>query len=341
MSNNRFFNFLSVVSILQSQASSAQTRGWTITPTESKASLRAIRVVSDREVWVSGTGGTVLRTVDAGKHWTRMAGLPAELDFRGLQTFDGRTVLLMSAGSGDKSRIYGTSDSGQHWTLVHQNQIPTAFFDSIAFHDGLRGLVVGDPVGGKFFLLATTDGGATWSPLPGPTAREGEGAFAASNTSLVVNHPGLAWFATGGVLGGRVFSSYDWGRTWTPSQTPLRHDTETAGVFGLALSDTKHGFAVGGDYKKEKEAPGALSETTDGGATWTELTGPTGFRSAIVTDGNRIIATGPAGTDYRPSPKAEWRVIPGDGFHALSMAPKGKLVWACGSKGRVAHFRLR
>ena len=337
MSNKRFFNFLSVLASLHLM----QAAEWTPTPTESKASLRAIKAVSDREVWVSGTGGTVLRTVDAGKHWTRVAGLPTDLDFRGLQTFDGRTVLLMSAGSGEKSRIYRTLDSGARWTLVHQNQIPEAFFDSIAFHDGLRGLVVGDPVDGKFFLLSTSDGGATWLRLPGPTAREGEAAFAASNTSLAVTRAGLAWFATGGVLGGRVFSSYDWGRTWTATQTTVPHDVTTAGAFSLALPDDKHGFAVGGDYKKENAAEAVLSETRDGGASWVQAPGPTGYRSAIVSDGHRTVATGPAGTDYKVSPKAKWQVIPGAGFHALSLESKGKVVWACGANGRIAFFRLR
>src|SRR5438309_2311185 len=223
MSNKRFYNFSTVLFILLS----ARAAEWTPTPTESAASLRAIVALTDREVWVSGTAGTVLRTVDAGKHWTRMTGLPEDLDFRGLQTFDGRTVFLMAAGPGQKSAIYRTADSGQHWTLVHQNQVPEAFFDGIAFYDALRGLVLGDPVEGKFFLLATSDGGTTWSRLAGPSARDGEGAFAASNTSLAVHHAGLAWFATGGVLGGRVFSSYDWGRTWTPAQTTVGHEATT------------------------------------------------------------------------------------------------------------------
>ena len=337
MSNKRFYNFLSVLCILQS----AEAAEWTLTPTESKASLRAIRAVSDREVWTSGTGGSVFRTVDAGKHWSRMAGLPTDLDFRGLQTFDGKTVHIMSAGPGDKSRIYRSVDSGRHWALIHQNQIPEAFFDNIAFHDGLRGLVVGDPVDGKFFLLATSDGGATWSRLSGPTAREGEGAFAASNTSLAVDRSGHAWFATGGLLGGRVFSSYDWGRTWTAVQTTVPHDSASAGVFGLIFPDSNHGFAVGGDYKKLEDAAATLCETTDGGATWQALPGSKGFRSAVITDGHHLLITGPAGTDYRAGPKAEWQSINGEGYHALSLAPRGKLVWASGSNGRVASIHLR
>ena len=270
-----------------------------------------------------------------------MAGLPEDLDFRGLQTFDGRTVFLMSAGPGRKSAIYRTIDAGQHWKLVHQNEIPEAFFDGIVFYDALRGLVIGDPVEGKFFLLATSDGGATWGRLEGPPARDGEGAFAASNTSLSLHRAGLAWFGTGGVLGGRVFNSFDWGRTWTAVATTIPHETAAAGVFGLAFHDDKHGLAVGGDYKLLNEATAVLSETTDGGATWTRLNGPGGYRSAIVTDGHRVLVTGPAGSDYRPAPNADWQVIAGEGFHALSIPAKGKLIWASGSNGRVASIRLR
>ena len=341
MSNQRFFNASVLLSGLLSASPCLTAADWTVMPTESKASLRSIVAVSDREVWASGTGGTVLRTVDGGKHWVRLAGLPDDLDFRGLQTFDGRTVVLMSAGSGVKSRIYRSIDSGRLWTLVHQNQIAEAFFDGVAFHDALRGLVVGDPVDGKFFLLATPDGGATWTRLEGPPAREGEGAFAASNTSLVVNRAGFAWFGTGGVLGGRVFNSYDWGRTWTRVSTTIAHETTTAGVFSLAFPDEKRGFAIGGDYKKPDAGQSVLSETADGGSTWRAAAGPKGYRSAIVTDGRHVVVTGPAGSDYRPSANAAWQALTGEGFHALSIAPKGKLVWASGGSGRIACFRLR
>ena len=341
MSNKRFSTSLVVLYTLLSTHALSLAAEWTLTPTGSKASLRAITAVNDYEVWASGTDGTVFRTLDEGAHWTKMVGLPADLDFRGLQTFDGRAILLMSAGSGQKSRIYRSGDSGQTWKLVHQNQLPDAFFDSIALYDALRGLVLGDPVNGKFFLLATADGGTTWTKLDGPSAREGEGAFAASNTSLVTTHAGLAWFGTGGVLGARVFSSYDWGRTWTPVSTTIQHDNPTSGVFSVAFPDPKHGLATGGDYKKPESATQVLSETNDGGASWHALEGLRGYRSAIATDGHHVFVTGPARSEYRPGPRADWQPIAGEGFHALSIAPKGKLVWACGSGGRVAHFRIK
>ena len=65
-------------------------------------------------MWASGSGGTWLVTIDGGVTWraAKVAGAEA-LDFRGIRAIDARTVYLMSAGSGDKSRIYKTTDAGE------------------------------------------------------------------------------------------------------------------------------------------------------------------------------------------------------------------------------------
>jgi photosystem II stability/assembly factor-like uncharacterized protein len=342
MSNKRFSILSLMLSVLLTSAVAAAESGWTTTSTGSTASLRAIVAVNDLNVWASGTNGTVLHTLDGGVHWTKIRGLPDDLDFRGLQTPDGRTVLVMSAGSGLQSRIYRSKDAGEHWTLVHQNRIAEAFFDDIAFYDVLRGLVVGDPVDGTFFLLATSDGGATWKRLAGPTAQVEEGAFAASNSSLTVNRSGAAWFGTGGVFGGRVYRSWDTGRTWAAASSMIRHDSPSAGVFSLAFRDPKHGYAVGGDYKKLSDAESVFAETNDGGLSWHELHGPTGFRSAIAIHDQHMFTTGPSGSEFRLAGKGrKWKPITGEGFHALAISPKGRLVWACGSNGRIGYFRFR
>ena len=39
----------------------------------------------------------------------------------------------MSAGTGDASRIYRTTDGGEHWTLQFTNPDAAGFFDAIAF----------------------------------------------------------------------------------------------------------------------------------------------------------------------------------------------------------------
>jgi len=47
---------------------------WTVQVSGTDASLRGVSAVDDRTAWVSGSKGTVLRTVDGGATWTAVPG---------------------------------------------------------------------------------------------------------------------------------------------------------------------------------------------------------------------------------------------------------------------------
>src|SRR5580704_17057690 len=110
-------------------------------------SLRGVSAVSRAIAWASGTHGTYLRTTDAGVTWTPSQ-VPdaASLDFRAVVAFDANEAFLMSAGPGSQSRIYHTSDAGQHWQLQFTQSNPKGFFDSMVFWDRTHGIVLGDPI---------------------------------------------------------------------------------------------------------------------------------------------------------------------------------------------------
>jgi photosystem II stability/assembly factor-like uncharacterized protein len=309
---------------------------WNPLVSPSTASLRGLSAVDANIAWASGTGGTILKTTDGGKSWTSH-NIAGDLDFRDVQAFDAKVAVVMSAGPGAKSRIYRTEDGGQQWTLVHQNQQEKGFFDSVAFWDRRRGILVGDPVDGRFTILTTINGGVTWRPIAPagmPPANPDEGAFAASGTSIAVQRNGLAWFATGGERGGRVFRSKDWGTTWEAVQTPIRHDSASAGIFSLFFRDPDNGFAVGGDYKKPAEATGTMVITNDGGASWKATPGLSGYRSAIAVSQTKMVATGPDGSDISEDGGKTWTSIPGPGFHSLSKT------FASGAGGRLSKVKV-
>ena len=137
-----------------------------------EAQLRGLAVLDGTHAWASGEKGTVLRTRD-GESWEKVA-VPGggELDFRDVEALDAKTVVLMSAGTGDASRIYRSTDGGAAWTLLHTNPDPAGFYDAIAFWDAKRGIVLGDPVDGRFVVRLTDDGGKTWrAPPPASPAR--------------------------------------------------------------------------------------------------------------------------------------------------------------------------
>jgi photosystem II stability/assembly factor-like uncharacterized protein len=248
-------------------------------------SLRGVSAVSRQVAWASGTHGTYLHTLDAGRTWTvsQLPGAEA-LDFRAVVAFSADEAFLMSAGSGDQSRIYHTADGGQHWQLQFTNPDAKGFFDAIVFWDRTHGIVLGDPVPDssgqlKFELLLTTDG-QTWTLIPAvqlPPAEPGEAAFAASNSCLTVLTSGSKnsasatdsniWFATGGRVA-RIFHSSDLGKSWQVFDTPITHGQDSTGIFSVAFRDATHGVIVGGDYKHPDRDGDNLAFTSDGGKTW-------------------------------------------------------------------------
>ena len=177
---------------------------------------------------------------------------------------------LLAAGPGEQSRIYKTSDGGKHWALQFTNHEPKGFLDCMAFWDQQRGIVVGDPVNGKFQLLTTEDGGQHWNyinPESLPLANDGEGAFAASGTCITTQGESNVWFVTGGSAA-RVFRSTDSGKTWALNETPIMHGPASAGIFSIAFRDAKHGVIAGGDYKEPEKGGANLAGTDDGGKIW-------------------------------------------------------------------------
>jgi len=239
--------------------------------TPTSESLRGLAFVSPSTIWVSGTHGTYLRSTDGGKHWT-VAQVPGAeaLDFRDVEAISSDEVYLLSAGPGTQSRIYKTSDGGKHWTLQFTNADPNGFYDCMAFWDADHGIVLGDPVEGRFELLVTTDGGAHWNQAPAqsrPPAAPGEGAFAASGSCIAVQGRSNAWFATGGGLA-RVFRSTDQRKSWSAAETPIVHGPSSTGIFSIAFRNARDGIIAGGDYQHPDADGVNLAVTDDGGATW-------------------------------------------------------------------------
>jgi photosystem II stability/assembly factor-like uncharacterized protein len=258
-------------------------------------SLRGVCAVSREVAWASGTHGTYLRTTDGGRTWTPAQVAGAEtMDFRAVVAFSADEAFLMSAGPGEQSRIYHTSDAGNHWQLQFMNTNPKGFFDSMVFWDSKHGMVLGDPIPDdsgvlKFELLLTEDG-QNWRAVPPaklPPAMEGEGAFAASNTCLAIVPGGFdanLWFATGGKTA-RVFHSGDRGLSWDVVETPMIHGPDSAGIFSIAFRDAMHGVIAGGDYKHPNDDGPNLAFTDDGGKTWTlSPLHPLAYFSAVAYD---------------------------------------------------------
>ena len=315
---------------------------WQKQTIDTKASLRGLSVVSENVVWASGTGGTILRTVDGGKTWSIIKVPGAEkLDFRDIEAFDAEKAYILSIGDGETSRIYKTTDGGKNWKLQFQNKNPKVFLDAFAFWDPTHGIAMGDPVDGKYFLLETTDG-ETWKPIENlqmPNAKEGEAAFAASGTCLVTQGKNNVFLVSGGNEA-RVFRSQDRGKWWVGAITPMVRGTAGSGIFSITMFDKSNGFIVGGNYEKPVEVNNNLAFTNDGGKSWTAEKGLNGYRSgAAFIDKKTLIAVGTSGSDLSADGGKTWKNLDKENYNAV--AANGKTaIWAVGANGLVARLAL-
>ena len=305
-----------------------------------RASMRGLSVVSNQVAWASGTGGSVLRTIDGGVTWQLRAVPDADsLDFRDIEAFDSLNAYVLSAGP--DGRIYRTADGGGTWALEFRNQVQGAFFDCFDFFDPQTGLAMSDPVGGRFLLLARGDS-ARWPELPQverPRADTAEAAFAASGTCLTIAGE-RAYLATGGGATARVFWSEDRGRSWQAARTPVRAGAPSAGIFALAFRDQNHGVAMGGDYQNPR-ADALLAITHDGGRHW-HVAGKTSYTSGAAwsPNGESLLAVGTSGTRFSRNHGLSWKMIDSLEYNAVQFADE-RVAYAVGPRGRIAKLLRR
>jgi photosystem II stability/assembly factor-like uncharacterized protein len=341
----RLFNLVAAALVVSTQAARPPSLSSTAQSSGVTARLRGVSAVSPLVAWASGASNTILRTTNGGQTWVR---LPApdgdKLDFRDVDAISDRVAYALSIGPGPASRIYKTSDGGEHWTLQFANTDPQVFLDAMTFRDEAHGFAFSDSVDGQFVILSTANGG-TWERVPAerlPAAQPGEGAFAASGTNIAVVGDRV-WIGT---TASRVLRSTDGGRTWTVSATPVATGQAT-GIFSIAFRDAQHGVVVGGNYEKERDAVENVAVTSDGGATWTLVKrhGLSGFRSVVAwipaAGPHALVALGPTGGDWSPDEGRSWSPLTTEGFDAFSVAGTSAAGWATGAGGRIARLTLR
>ncbi|MGZ4811225.1 MAG: hypothetical protein ACXVZI_00545 [Terriglobales bacterium] len=324
---------------------------WEMQESHTTANLRGIHAVNREVAWASGSEGTVLRTQDGGSHWQRCA-TPAggdQLDFRGVWAWDSKTAVVMSAGPGEQSRLYKTSDGCAHWTEELRNNDKEGFWDAVVFEsrdhrrlgDANTGVLIGDPLRGHFDTRVMVPGQGWTVDDASCAAREGEAAFAASNSSLFVFGSRRYVVVTGGKGGPRALLSplLAYGVSSKPcaeAAIPLASGSDSAGAFSIWFRDLKRGMVLGGDYKKPGESSGTAAWTSDGGRHWTAAAKPPhGYRSAVgwYAKKNAWIAAGTNGSDVSRDDGKSWQPLDEGGWNAVS------LPYVVGPKGRIGKLR--
>lgn len=230
--------------------------------------------------------------------------------------------------------------------VVYKEDHPKAFYDSIEFWNEQEGIAIGDPTDDCMSVIITRDGGNSWTKLSCddlPKAKEGEAAFAASDTNIAIvrDH---TWVATGG-KSSRMLYSADKGKTWEVYETPIVQGLETTGMYSVDFYDELNGFAIGGDYTKPADSSANKIRTKDGGKTWqlvAQNQSP-GYRSCIQyvpnSEANALVAIGFKGIDYSADKGETWSHLSDDGFYTIRFV-NDSVAYAAG-RGRVAKLTFK
>ena len=309
-----------------------------------ESSFRGLSVVNQKVVWVSGTGGTVLRTIDGGKNWENISVPNMEkIDFRDVEGFNKNTAIVMGIAS--PARFYKTTDGGQNWKLVYFDDREGVFFDGMSFWNKNDGIAFSDPVGGQHLLIRTTDGSNTWHEIPKegfPHKLNPEFGFAASGTGIPVQGRKTVWLGMGGVKS-RVFKSEDGGMNWSVAETPVVHGGQSTGIYSVAFKNKKVGIAVGGDYTNQS-IKNTMAYTNDGGATWHLPEKQTHqYRECVAHyRGNIFFAVGPSGFDLTTDNGKNWHphYWEVNNLTAVAFAKRSNVGFAVGKGGQIYKIKV-
>lgn len=324
-----FFTTWLAISMMHSQTLKLFNSG-------SKASLRGLSVVTDHIIWVSGTGGTVGRSVDGGETWTWMTVKGFEkADFRDIEAFDTKTAVIM--GIADPAYILKTTDGGENWNVVFKDTTKGMFLDAMDFWDEKRGVVIGDPVNGRIFLAQTLDGGDNWREMKTNTFNvdSGEACFASSGTNIRKINYVANVYVTGGKEA-HLFNRIE------KLDMPIVQGSASTGANSIGVKDPHSFIVVGGDFNKKDTINKNCVITTDGGKSWTiPDIPPHGYRSCVeFIEKESWICCGLNGVDFSKDGGKTWNWISKDGFHACRKAKKGKAVFFSGGSGRIGILLL-
>lgn len=235
-----------------------------------KVYLRCVTFASPTRGWVGTTTNArrLLFTGDGGQTWSAVTNLPAQpTAICGLCAVDENVVVAAGTNYPNRPTAFlRTTDGGGSWQMVDMTPHATLLVD-VYFVDAQRGWVVGGKGGSnrdavRPVVLATTDGGATWTnqvEAQMSTFPPGEWGWKIHFVNDQTGFVSLENFKDGAIL-----RTDDGGMTWR--RLPVEDPQGNANLEGIGFLDEHHGW-VGG-WGTEDFKGGFTSATDDGGATW-------------------------------------------------------------------------
>jgi photosystem II stability/assembly factor-like uncharacterized protein len=224
------------------------------------AALTSVTFVDASHGWAVGDAGTILATTDGGATWAAQDS--------GISGFSLNAVSFTDASHGwavgGAAVIVATTDGGDTWT-AQSSGVFDGWLNGVSFADASNGWAVGVDYGdgvdydpGVALILATTDGGATWTAQSSGISHGWLYSVSCTDASHV-----WAVGEDGGEGGdydpgaAAILATTDGGATWTAQSSGISYGR----LNGVSFADASHGWAVGED---SDSGAAVILATTDG-----------------------------------------------------------------------------
>ena len=282
-----------------------------------KINIRAITVITDK-VWYAADKNRigVVNLDNSNKMERKISTDSLKLEFRSIAQTS-HSIFVLNVGN--PALLYKFTKDLFVKKLVYEEHHEKVFYDSMQFWNDTEGIAVGDPIDNCLSILITRDNGDSWVKIPCdklPKIVDGEAAFAASNSNIVIKG-NATWIVSGGKKS-RVFYSPDKGNSWSVYETPIIQGESMTGIFTADFYNDKIGFIAGGNYDKPNQDFQNKALTIDGGKTW-NLVGENqgfGYTSCVQfvpnSNGKKLVSVGTSGLFYSKDRGTTWQLLSTD-----------------------------
>lgn len=226
------------------------------------------------------------RSTDRGRTWERVRPGPVPGDVQAVQLvvdpLDGSTVSLLLADG----TLRRTRDGGQTWETAGHLTPPYGSFVGYGIQLVIDPQQPATLYAAGLGISKSTDGGATWTPLPGVSPD-----LVVFDLAISPSSPSTLYATTGGQPGYQVMRSLDGGATWTQVKQDLPDSLASLAV-DPHLSTTVYGVY----YPFRNSESERIYRTTDGGGSWSLLDVP--FVDPLERQSLSDVAVSPSGALY-------------------------------------------
>ena len=270
---------------------------------EESISSRAI-LIDKNMLWYAGNNGKYgsINLINESKYHGYFIEDSLKPEFRSIAQTT-KDIFILSVAN--PALLFKINKETKDLKLVYEENNEKVFYDSMQFLDDEFGIAMGDPIDNCLNIITTNDGGENWRKIPCnklPNVIDGEAAFAASNTNLILR--GNSIFIVSGGIKSRVFVSKDKGNSWNVYNTPIIQGNAMTGIFTADFYDENIGVIAGGNYEDQNDNSFNKAITIDGGKTWKLIAQNEGFGYASCIQfvpnkkGNELVCVGGTGLHY-------------------------------------------